>query len=486
MTSPGSLPDQPQKAVPSRPADPSVSRLILSLATTQLQRRTPHFSAHATRPLWLPVLIVACAGSLAGAALVAPHLAKSAAVILLAGPFLAMAIWRLVALRPITARDRSAAPAAGADLPSYSVLVPLRDEAETLPGLVRALDRLIYPRDRLEIMLLLEQSDPATVAAARALDLPPWFRVVVVPEGEPHTKPKAMAYALYLATGDIVTVYDAEDTPDPDQLLRAASALAADPGLGCVQARLTIENPEHGWLAQQFAIEYDVLFSGLLPVLVRWQAPVPLGRTSNHFPRAVLQAAGGWDPYNVTEDADIGVRLHRLGYRIAMLPSRTREEAVSSLVPWVKQRTRWIKGWMQTYAVHMAAPGRLLRETGWRGFFMLQFVLGGPLLSAFVHPLFYVMLGGELLSGEFMVAPESVWGSLLMLVTVFNLVTGYLLAILLAVAISLRAGRSAPIWVLLTIPFYWLLISLAAYRAAYQLLRRPHHWEKTPHAPRPH
>jgi cellulose synthase/poly-beta-1,6-N-acetylglucosamine synthase-like glycosyltransferase len=374
---------------------------------------------------------------------------------------------------------------AKADLPSYSVLVPLRDEAATLPGLTRALDRLIYPRDRLEILLLVEQSDPETVAAARAIDLPPWFRVVVVPDGEPRTKPKAMAYALYLATGDIVTVYDAEDTPDPSQLLLAANTLAGDPALCCVQARLTIVNTHASWLARQFAIEYDVLFSGLLPVLVRWQAPVPLGGTSNHFRRALLQTAGGWDPYNVTEDADIGVRLHRLGHRVAMLASTTEEEAVPDFWPWLRQRTRWMKGWMQTYAVHMASPRRLLREAGWRGFLALQLVLGAPLLSALIHPLFYIMLASEVASGQFMAEPQTIWGSSLMALTTFNLLAGYFLAILLSAVVAVRSGQRVSLWILMTIPAYWLLISVAAYRAAYQLVRQPHLWEKTPHAPRP-
>ncbi|MFZ4807878.1 MAG: glycosyltransferase family 2 protein [Hyphomicrobiaceae bacterium] len=470
---------------PRAPDDRRIAALLLSLALAHLRRVWPRMSAAAPPARWLVATLVAMVGALAGAAAVAADVARAAVNVLLALPFLTLAVWRLAALAAPRRGSTASRPLSAIDWPAYTVLVPLHREADALPGLVDALQALDYPRDRLEILLLLEEADGATRLAAARLDLPPEFRIVVVPDAAPRTKPKALALALLIARGDLITVYDAEDTPDPAQLRDAALALLADPRLACVQARLAIDNAPATWLTRQFAMEYAVLFSGLLPVLVRWRAPVPLGGTSNHFRRAALLASAGWDPYNVTEDADLGVRLHRLGYRVGLLDSETREEAVAHFQPWLRQRTRWVKGWMQTWAVHMRSPAAIVRETGWRGLFFLQLVLAGPLLSALVHPLFYVMLAADFWSGELFRLPESASGRLLMGVTTFNLLVGYLAAIGLTAALAIRAGARPSLAQIAGIPVYWLLMSLAAYRAVLHLITQPHHWEKTPHAPRP-
>ena len=476
----GEDPDPPAAAVDDR----RVAALLLACALAHLPRVWPRMSAAAPPARWLVAAVAATVGALVGAAAVAPDIARAAINLLLAVPFLALAVWRLASLAAPPVPNRKAPPPA-AGWPGYTVMVPLHGEAEALPGLVQALQALDYPRDRLEILLLLEEADDATRAAAARLDLPPEFRIVVVPDAAPRTKPKALALALLIARGELITVYDAEDTPDPAQLRAAATALLADRRLACVQARLAIDNAPATWLTRQFALEYAVLFSGLLPVLARWRAPVPLGGTSNHFRRAALLASAGWDPFNVTEDADLGVRLHRLGYRVGLLDSETREEAVPTFRPWLRQRTRWMKGWMQTWAVHMRSPAAIVRETGWRGLFFLQIVLAGPLLSALVHPLFYILLAIDLWSGDLFRLPESASGQLLMGITTFNLLVGYLAAIGLTAALAIRAGARPSLAVLASIPLYWLLISLAAYRAVLHLTIRPHHWEKTPHAPRP-
>jgi glycosyltransferase XagB len=282
-----------------------------------------------------------------------------------------------------------------------------------------------------------------------------------------------------------VVVYDAEDVPEPAQL-RSALALFRDAGdrIVCVQARLNVYNPRACWLARQFALEYSALFDVTLPALAEIGVPVPLGGTSNHFPRRVLEQCGGWDPYNVTEDADLGVRLARWRGRIAMLRATTWEQAPVRFAVWLRQRTRWLKGWMQTYLVHMRQPLLLMRELGLFGFFGFHAYAGGLILSALVFPVFCAMVAFELWRGALLAIPATLAGKGMWLLAGFNLIVGYASAVVpAAVAVSRRRRR----WLLvdtLLMPFYWLLISLAAYRALLQLVVAPYLWEKTEHAPR--
>jgi cellulose synthase/poly-beta-1,6-N-acetylglucosamine synthase-like glycosyltransferase len=312
------------------------------------------------------------------------------------------------------------------------------------------------------------------------------MRVVVVPDGAPRTKPRALNFALGQATGDYVVVYDAEDVPDGDQLRRALARLRVSPELGCVQARLNVYNAGESWLTRQFAIEYTALFDCLLPALERLRLPVPLGGTSNHFPRKVLEEVGGWDPYNVTEDADLGIRLARGGWRVEVLASTTWEEAPVTLKTWLGQRKRWLKGWMQTYLVHMRQPRRLLRELGGRSFLGLQVLMGGLLLSALVHPWYYVLAALDAAYDILAVSGETAAGRLLWWLGLFNLVTGYVTGVALGgMATTLRGWRGLATHALL-MPAYWLLISYAAYEALWQFVTAPYYWEKTEHSARRH
>ncbi len=307
------------------------------------------------------------------------------------------------------------------------------------------------------------------------------MRILVVPEGEPRTKPRALNYALELATGDYVTVYDAEDVPEPDQLLKALAVLRSNERIGCVQSRLNIYNSADSWLTRQFTIEYTALFDCLLPALERLGLPVPLGGTSNHFPRAVLEAVGGWDPFNVTEDADLGMRLARAGLSVEVLASTTWEEAPRSYRVWRGQRTRWLKGWMQTYLVHMREPFRLARELGLRRFLGFQVLMGGLLLSALVHPWFYLLAALDAAQGHLTVIPDAWPGRALWWLGLFNLVTGYATGVALGTVAVRARGQGALALHALLMPAYWLLISLAAYRALWQLAVAPYLWEKTEH-----
>lgn len=467
-------------------ARPSVRQAVLQLARTR-----PEMSAAYGAWTWQAVAITVPLGVAAGASTLLPAAVAFVVMAAVSLPFLLIVLWRLAALveaaRPCErAQRRAAPPIADAILPRYTVLVALYNEAEVMPGLVEALDALDYPRDRLEILLALEQADEETRLAAARLALPAHVRIVVVPDRQPRTKPKALNYALQMATGEIIAVYDAEDEPEPDQLRKAAAVLVAGRGrIGCAQARLTIDPAQPSWLDRQFALEYAALFNGLLPVLAAWQLPVPLGGTSNHFLRSALEEAGGWDPYNVTEDADLGIRLGRAGYRVAMIASQTLEEAPPTFAVWLKQRTRWLKGYMQTLVVHTRQPGRLMSELGAWGTLGFLCTVGGVALSALAHPFLYVMVVIAIVSGELPEAGDTIPSMALAAVAWTNLAVGYGAAIALAALATRRAGRRVRLASLLTLPFYWLLVSLAGYRALWQLIRTPHSWEKTPHRARP-
>lgn len=368
-----------------------------------------------------------------------------------------------------------------AELPVYTVFVPLFREANVAPGLIRALARLDYPAAKLDIKIILEACDPETFARIAALKLPGAFEIIVVPDAQPRTKPKALNYALQFARGEYAVIYDAEDRPDPEQLRKALAAFrAGPPNLACVQARLNFYNARENWLTRQFAIEYAALFDGLLPALQALGLPIPLGGTSNHFRMPALQWLGAWDAFNVTEDADLGMRLYRRGYVCRMLDSTTLEEATCRFVPWLRQRSRWLKGFMQTWLVHMRKPLRLWRELGTARFLGFQVIVGGMIFSALIHPWFYVLVTLEALNGGLLAPPGSLLGVHIWLLALFNVALGYIASMTLALlALRWRGAKLAPH--ILFMPLYWLLISLAAYRALYQLMRAPFHWEKTEH-----
>jgi glycosyltransferase XagB len=405
-------------------------------------------------------------------------------------PFFMVVLFRLVALWSTVRGDSfdrlaRALPRLEHELPHYSVLVPLFREAAVLPDLIKALSLLDYPAEKLDCVLILEASDAPTITLARQLQLPPFIRILVVPDCEPRTKPKALNYALQTASGSFVAVYDAEDIPDPAQLRKAVAAFdAGGPNVVCVQARLAIHNAQKSWLTRQFALEYAALFEGLLPTLTRFRLPVPLGGTSNHFRRDFLEQCGGWDPYNVTEDADLGIRIARAGARIEMIQSTTWEEAPTRLRPWIGQRTRWLKGWMQTYLVHMRHPSKLWLDLRPVEFLAFQALLGGIILSSLFHPVFYIIAGWELATGDLWSTSTEILDHSLLVLATFNLVAGYVSAMALAVIATCRSGRGQLSIFVLLMPVYWLLVSFAAWRALIQLATAPHFWEKTEHAAR--
>ncbi len=466
---------------------------LLDNAVNALARDHPEFSARESLWAWQRNFLVSLVVMLAIALWIAPGATVAVLFAVLAIPFVfvsglrVLALWTLIGGAGSTSSLASGAPKYPAiensDLPSYAILVPLFREAHVVPNLIAALERIDYPRHLLEISLIVESIDAPTREALDQVVLASHMRIVVVPDGQPRTKPRALNYALYTARGEYVVVFDAEDVPEPDQLLRVVARLEANPEwLGCVQARLNVYNPKQSWLTRQFAIEYTGLFDAILPALERIDIPLPLGGTSNHFPRHVLESVGGWDPFNVTEDADLGIRLARAGWRIGVLNTTTWEEAPTDFHNWLGQRTRWLKGWMQTYLVHLREPRRLLRELGLKRFLGLQVLMGALILSCLIHPLFYLTLAWALVVGGEPANPQALGATWFFWIGMFNLFVGYLSAMALG-ALSVMA-RNWPSLVLhcLLMPFYWLLISFAAYRALWQLSHSPHFWEKTEHA----
>jgi cellulose synthase/poly-beta-1,6-N-acetylglucosamine synthase-like glycosyltransferase len=365
-------------------------------------------------------------------------------------------------------------------LPIYTVLVPAYREPSVIGALIARLSELEYPVDRLDIRLLLEQDDQETIAAA--VDARPGrqFTIVRVPHSEPKTKPKACNYGLRDARGEYVTIYDAEDRPEPLQLRRAVVAFGRlGSSVACLQAKLSYYNADQNLLTSWFAIEYAMWFSFLLPGLVAQRGPLPLGGTSNHFRGEVLQAAGGWDPYNVTEDADLGIRLARRGYQTRVLESTTFEEANSDVINWVKQRSRWYKGYLQTWLVHTRHPRELLRELGWRGFIGFNlFVAGTPLLSL-INPIFWILT-----ALWFLIHPPvilALFPSWLYYLSMMVMIAGNV-SLFYSWLISARmAGSRKLVFAALLVPVYWVLMSIAVIKAAVQLISAPSFWEKTVH-----
>lgn len=468
----------PAQAIRTELAEANTAELT-GQARHRLTRRWPAASAEGELPRKARIGFVLGLAMLLGLAIYASLVPIPALTLGLCGLLLIPALLRVIAMmEALVARRRAAPPVLETiQLPLYSLLVPLRDEAHMVPLLARAMAGLDYPPEKLDIIFVVESRSASTVAACReAVAANPLFNMIVVPESLPHTKPKALNFALPFVRGEFVVVYDAEDIPDADQLRLAAARFAADPGIDCLQAELAVDNAGETWLTALFAGEYAGQFGLMLPTLAALALPMPLGGTSNHFRTRSLRELGGWDAFNVTEDADLGVRLSRLRYRSETLDSWTLEEAPVSLRAWMAQRTRWMKGWMQTLIVHNAHPAQFLADIGWRGFVAFQIYVGSMIVSALLHTAFLFGIGLKLaLTGTLW--PGGTLGAIYLVI----LAVGYGSALALAAAGLWRSGRSGLIPYQLLLPVYWLLHSVATLRAAQELLTRPYFWAKTPH-----
>jgi glycosyltransferase XagB len=401
--------------------------------------------------------------------------------------YLAMLGYRLLMFRDalsspeiLQVSDEEALALRDDELPVYSILVPAFHEPEVIGRLIQALDALVYPKDRLDIRILLEADDLETIAAAEREQPGPHVTLVHVPPSLPRTKPKACNVGLAEARGELVTIYDVEDRPDPLQLRRAVVAFGRLPSsVACLQAKLSYHNADQNLITKWFTGEYELWFGQLLPGLVARHAPLPLGGTSNHFRHDVLVAIGGWDAFNVTEDADLGIRLHRLGFRTQVLDSTTLEEANSDFVNWVKQRSRWYKGYLQTWLVHMRHPRTLWRQLGPRGFIGFNLFVGGTPGVALLNPIFWGLTALWFLAHPDVI--QALFPAWLYYTGLGSMIVGNAAVTYMAMVSARASDRPSLVLAAAVQPAYWVMMSVAAIKALAQLMSAPSFWEKTTH-----
>ncbi len=390
---------------------------------------------------------------------------------------IAMTMFKLAALWPT--KTETVSPNTPKKLPTISVMIPLFRESDILERLVQRLSQLDYPEERLDICLVTEGDDVMTRRMLAQAALPKWVRVVTVPPGQLRTKPRALNFALDFCHGTIIGIWDAEDAPSSDQLRQVAAHFStAPPEVACLQGALDYYNPEQNWLTRCFTVEYGAWWRVILPGVARLGFVLPLGGTTLFFRREALERLHRWDAHNVTEDADLGIRLARHGFRTELIPTTTHEEATSRVWPWVRQRSRWIKGFMMTWTTHMRFPGLLIQELGpWR-FCGLQLLFLGSLSQVLLAPLLWsiwaVLLGlGHPLTGVLSSDGLLVLATLFLLSEAVTIATGILGAI--------RSGK-AGLWPWVpSLHLYYPLATLAAYKALWELVFNPFYWDKTQH-----
>ncbi len=379
--------------------------------------------------------------------------------------------------------DAAPVEAADHDLPSYTIMVPLYREESALPGLVRHLATMDYPAGKLQILLLVEEDDSGLRGAVEDMRLAPPFEVVIVPACHPRTKPKACNYGLQRATGELLVIYDAEDRPERDQLRKAVARFAQAPAsVVCLQARLNFYNRDRNLLTRLFTAEYSAWFDHCLPGLYLLDAPIPLGGTSNHFRLSILRQVRGWDPFNVTEDCDLGIRLYIHGYHTAILNSTTWEEATFRVMPWIRQRSRWVKGYIQTWLVHTRQQRVLVRDMGIESTLQFHLLFGATFFCLLVNPFYWTLtLAWFAFHPDFISGFFPLWVMIAALVSFIGVNAAFVLSAMLA-CIHRQYFHLVPYCLL--IPFYWLLMSIGAWKGALQLIWKPFFWEKTPHEAR--
>ena len=450
-------------------------------AAYSAERANPELSARAASGRKILAIAIAANAALFACLFSALAPVSLAATLVYAVAFFAAVFLRLFACAASFSEDEQAVEIDEAQLPNYSLIVPLYDEASVVPQLTRAIERLDYPRAKLEVKFVVEDHDDQTTQALRKHPPRVPHEIIVAPPGAPLTKPRALNMATPHLRGDIVAVFDAEDLPEYDQLRKAAAAFAQAPAeVACLQASLAIDNYDNGWIAAFYAMDYAALFEVFNRGVAAMGLPLFLGGTSNHFRIEALRKIGFWDAFNVTEDADLGLRLARAGYATRTIASRTLEEAPESFGALLRQRTRWMKGWMQTALVHCRRPRRLFADLGpYRALATLAMFTGsfaGPLLApAFAVLFLRAALFGNLLAPA---TPFEIVGSTL---GCFLAMSGAG-SILWPLIVGMRRQALSTYWpALFFLPVWMLMLSLAAWRALFELWRRPHHWEKTAH-----
>lgn len=394
-------------------------------------------------------------------------------------------------LHSIVATDKDIQNIDYFDLPWYSVLVPLKNEGKMVSTIVNNMAEIEYPMDKLDVKFAVEVEDEATIGEFEKLGIglssrdasisSLVFHLVKVPAGEISTKPRSCDYALGFSRGEYICIYDAEDKPDPDQLKKAVYGFGVSTmDTVCIQSRLNYFNSRKNLLTRLFSLEYGFWFDYYLPGLQEVGSPIPLGGTSNHFITSIIKKIGVWDPFNVTEDADLGLRIFRNKLKVSVINSKTLEEANSRFINWLRQRTRWQKGFLVTFLVHISHPRELLKDLGFKKFILSSLAFGGnfflPLMNPFLWLVFLASVSNAFAWFKIPSPPE-----IFVLIAVFNLIVGNLIYIVIHSISCIKNKRYDLLPFNLLMPFYWMMISIATYRAAWQFVTNPFYWEKTEH-----
>ncbi len=367
-------------------------------------------------------------------------------------------------------------------LPTYSILCPLYKETHILPQFISGLEKIDWPKNKLDVIILFESDDLESIEAFEKMDTPSYIRSIVVPNSNPKTKPKACNYGLAFATGEFTVIYDAEDIPDPLQLKKAYLGFQqSGSDVACLQAKLNFYNVNQNLLTRLFTAEYALWFDLMLTSLHTLNSIIPLGGTSNHFRTDVLTQLHAWDPFNVTEDADLGMRLFKLGYRTVILDSVTLEEGNSQVKNWIRQRSRWIKGYMQTYLVHAKESYSFFLDRGYH-VFVFHLVIGGKLAFIIINPILWIITILYFAMHPFF-GPiiDSLYPAFVLYIAMTSLIFGNALYLFCYLMACVKREHWGLIKYMIFVPFYWILISIAGFVAAYQLLFKPFYWEKTTH-----
>jgi cellulose synthase/poly-beta-1,6-N-acetylglucosamine synthase-like glycosyltransferase len=238
-------------------------------------------------------------------------------------------------------------------------------------------------------------------------------------------------------------------------------------------------NPEQNLLTRFFTAEYSMWFDLFLPGLFAIGSPIPLGGTSNHFKIEALRDLGAWDAFNVAKDADLGVRIARGGLDTAVIDSTTWEEANSRVGNWIRQRSRWVKGYMQVWLVAMRRPVRLLRALGpWRAF-CFHVAVGGVPFVLLLNPVYWALTLLYALTAWGLV--PQLFPTPVFVISILTALIGNLVFIYLSIYGLIKRERYGLVPLMFLSPLYWVLQSIAAWKALYQLFANPHYWEKTTH-----
>lgn len=366
------------------------------------------------------------------------------------------------------------------ELPTYTIMIPLYREEAVIPQIKKAMTAIDWPADKLDIIITLEEYDTHTREAIRNADLPDYFKILTLPDVKPKTKPKALNVAFPHTKGEYLVIYDAEIIPDPDQLKKAYLAFRNNPDVAVLQTRLDHYNANQNMLTRLFNAEFSFYYDLFLPGLQKMGFAIPLSGHSTHFRRYVIDRVGAWDPYNVAEDCDVGVRLYRMNYKTGILDSTSREEATSTADAWIRQRTRWMKGFIQTSIVHLRHPFRFMENLGGPvqllGF--LFTVPGSVLINAF-NLFYWLLLIAWLTTHSPLI--QILFPGVILTISVLSFVVGNFVFTFLNLIGAFKRGRYALVkWCLLS-PLYWLILSYATVKASIEIIIRPHHWEKTVH-----